>query len=556
MMRSQPLHPEPAAPLEMSLTEAADMLRAIRSGEIDALVVEGPGRSQIYTLHSAEEPYRVLVEQMQEGAVVLSDRGDIVYANASFAALVDEPLDSVVGSRLDRFVSESDRRDVDALLSQESGRCRSRLVGSGSRRVEVSLSLTTTKSPGGDRRNLIVTDVSDVLAAQHTRDRAQRENRTKDEFLATFAHELRTPLGAIGAAAQLLEKTRSASGAGSTRPYDVIVRQVDHVSRLIDDLLDVERVVFGKIRLSRQPVDLGDAIRQVVAALSATAPVDRHITVSTEPLWVDWDVVRLQQVLTNIMTNAVKYTPAGGAIRVAVRAEGDDVVLSVEDAGYGISPALLPVIFDMFVQVEGTLNHARNGLGIGLALVRRLVELHDGTVVASSDGEGRGSTFTLRLARIPAPHDSSAMSLKQERRAKPRRVLLIEDGADARQRLQQMLELAGHEVYGAADVGVGLELLRTVRPDVGIVDVGSSNVERQLVAARIRSEPYGREMLLLAVDAHGASEGSHLPADGGFDFHLVDPVDAEHLALLLADAQPGRSRSPGRDGRPRSEDRH
>jgi len=543
MMRSQTLHPEPAAPLEMRLTEAADMLRAIRYGEIDALVVEGPGRSQIYTLHSAEEPYRVLVEQMQEGAVVLSDRGDIVYANASFAALVGEPLDSVVGSRLDRFVPASDRRDVDALISQESGRCRSRLVGLGSRSVEVSLSLTTTKSPGGDRRNLIVTDVSDVLAAQRTRDLAQRENRTKDEFLATFAHELRTPLGTIGAAAQLLEKVRSASGAGSTRPYDVIVRQVDHVSRLIDDLLDVERVVSGKVRLSRQPVDIGDAIRQVVAALSAAAPVDRHITLSTEPLWVDWDAVRLQQVLTNIMTNAVKYTPPGGAIRVAVRAEGDDAVLSVEDTGYGISPVLLPVIFDMFVQVDRTLDHARNGLGIGLALVRRLVELHGGTIVASSDGEGRGSTFTLRLIRIPAPHEFPGMSLKQERRARPRRVLLIEDGADARQRLQQMLELAGHEVYGAADVVGGLELLKTVRPDVGIIDVSSSIADRHLVAKRIRKEPLGREMLLLALGAHGASEGAHRPPEDGFDFHLVHPVDADHLVRLLADAPPGRSSS-------------
>src|SRR5579872_1069523 len=296
MMRSQPLHSESAAPLETRLTEAADMLRAIRYGEIDALVVEGPGRSQIYTLHSAEEPYRVLVEQMQEGAVVLSDRGDIVYANASFAALVDAPLGSVVGSRLDRFVPESDRRDVDALICQNSGRCRSRLVGSGSRSVEVSLSLTTTKSPAGDRRNLIVTDLSDVLVAHRTRDVAQRENRIKDEFLATFAHELRTPLGAIAAAAQLLEAMRSASGAGSTRPYDVIIRQVNHVSRLIDDLLDVERVVSGKVRLTRQPCDLSDAIRQVVATLGGAAPVNRHITLSTEPLWVEWDAVRLAQV--------------------------------------------------------------------------------------------------------------------------------------------------------------------------------------------------------------------------------------------------------------------
>jgi signal transduction histidine kinase len=536
MTRSEPYYPEPASPLEMRLTEAADMLRAIRYGEIDALVVEGPDGNQVYTLHSAEEPYRTLVEQMQEGAVVLSDRGDILYANARFAALVDEPLESLAGSRLDRFVAVSDRDGVEALIRRGSGRCQSRLVGSGSQSVDVNLSLTTTTSVAGHRLNLIVSDLRDLIAATSTRDLAQRESRTKDEFLATFAHELRTPLGAIGAAAQLLEATRAAAGTGSPRPYEVIVRQVDHVSRLINDLLDVERVVSGKVRLNRRPVNVADAVRQVVATFTGVAPADRHITLSTEPVWVEWDATRLQQVLTNIMTNAVKYTPAGGAIRVAVRAEGDDAVLSVEDTGYGISPQLLPVIFDMFVQVDRTLDHAQNGLGIGLALVRRLVELHGGTVVASSDGEGHGSTFTLRLARIPAPHDSSGRNFIPEHRARPRRVLLIEDGGDARQRLRLMLELAGHEVYGAADVLGGLELLKTVRPDVGIIDVSSPMVDRRLVARRIRKEPHGREMLLVALGADGVPDGSNRPPEDGFDLHLVNPVDAEHLALVLADA--------------------
>jgi nitrogen-specific signal transduction histidine kinase len=167
---------------------------------------------------------------MHEGAVALTDRGDIRYANASFAALVDEPLESVVGSRLDRFVLVSDRHDVEALLIQGKGRCRARQVGSSSRRVEVGLSLTTTRSSAGDRRNLIVTDLSDLLEAHTNLDLAQRENHTKDELRATFAHELRAPLGAISAAAQLLELTRSAARSGTNRPYDVILRQVDHMS--------------------------------------------------------------------------------------------------------------------------------------------------------------------------------------------------------------------------------------------------------------------------------------------------------------------------------------
>jgi PAS domain S-box-containing protein len=531
MIAGQPDSRESAATLEMRLAEAEDTLRAIRHGEVDAIVVDGPGGSQIYTLHSAEEPYRTLVEQMQEGALVLSGRGDILYANARFAALVGEPLEAVVGNRLDRFVPVSDRPDVDALISRGSGRSRSRLVGPGSQSVEVSLSLSTTRSPAGDRKNLIVTDLSDVLEARNIGDLAQRENRTKDEFLATFAHELRTPLGAISAAAQLLHLT-CAAGAGPSRPYDVIVRQVDHMSRLIADLLDVERVVSGKVRLNRQPVDIADAIQQIAATVTGVAPADRQITVTTEPVWVEWDPVRLQQVLTNLMTNAIKYTPSGGQIRVAVRAEGTDAVLTVEDTGFGISPALLPGIFDMFVQVDRTLGHAQAGLGIGLALVRRLVELHGGTVVASSDGEGCGSTFTLRLTRIPAPRDSSGTSIAQERRTRPRRVLVIEDSSQSRQRLRLMLELAGHVVYDAPDVERGLELVKTVSPDVGIIAMSSRTADRRLVARRFREAPQGRKMVLVAVGPLACPSGATGPSDG-FDFHFARPIDGEHLARLL-----------------------
>ena len=397
---------EPSSTLEMRLAEAEDGLPAIRHGEIDALVVEAPGGNQAYTLHSAEEPYRTLVEQMQEGAVVLTPGGDIVYANARFAALVGEPLESVIGRRLVDFVHAFDRHDLEALLSRGSGRCRSRLVPSESPAVEVSLSLATTKSVAGDRLNLIVTDLSDILEAHTLRDRAERESRTKDEFLAEFAHELRNPLGAISSAARLLEVTRSALQA-PTRAYEVIARQIDHITHLINDLLDVERVASGKLKLNLQPVDIDVVIRQIVTTFVDDAKVDRQITIATEPVWVDCDAMRLQQVLSNIMTNAVKYTPPGGEIRVALRAEDGDAVISVEDSGFGISPALLPFVFDMYVQVDRTLDHARDGLGIGLALVRRLIELHGGTVVASSDGQGLGSTFTVRLKQIAAPGQAS-----------------------------------------------------------------------------------------------------------------------------------------------------
>jgi nitrogen-specific signal transduction histidine kinase/CheY-like chemotaxis protein len=397
----------------------------------------------------------------------------------------------------------------------------------------VSLSLTTTSSVAGDRLNLIVTDLSDILEAHTLRDRAERESRTKDEFLAEFAHELRNPLGAISSAARLLEVTRSVQAP--TRAYEVIARQIDHITHLINDLLDVERVASGKLKLDRQPVDIDVVIRQTVATFSDDATVDRQITIATEPVWVDCDAVRLQQVLSNIMTNAVKYTPPGGQIRVALRAEDGDAVISVEDSGFGISQELLPFVFDMHVQVDRTLDHARDGLGIGLALVRRLIELHGGTVVASSDGQGLGSTFTVRLKQIAAPGQAVPSSGAPERRLRPRRVLLIENSAPAREQLRLMLELAGHSVYDAADIERGLELVKTVNPDVSIIDISSRIMDRRMVARRFREAPHGRKMVLVALSLPAHPSDANGPSEDGFDFHLPTPVDAANLARLLGD---------------------
>jgi signal transduction histidine kinase/ActR/RegA family two-component response regulator len=533
MITHQPDDREQTETLRTQLAEAEDMLRAIRRGEIDALVVEGAAGHQVYTLQSAEEPYRNLVEQMPEGAVVLTRRGDILYCNARFAALVGEPLESVVGSRIDRFVHAVDRQDFEALLDAGSGRQRISLIASKSGAFEVSLSLTMTGSPNGDRLNLIVTDLRELLEANSSREQAERDTRTKNEFLAMLAHELRNPVGAIGNAIRVLESA-DAAGDAATGAHEVISRQVTHISHLINDLLDVERVVSGRIRLNRQPLDMAEAVRRSVAIFTGDARVHRHIEVSIEPVWIDGDSVRLEQVLTNILTNAVKYTPKGGRIRVTLRADGGDAVFSVEDSGSGISPALLPFIFDMYVQADRTLDRAQGGLGIGLTLVRRLVELHGGTVVASSPGEGHGSKFTVRLRQIPSVRASAAVLPAPERRSNPRRVLLIEDSDDAREMLRLMLELAGHVVYDAPDGVRGLELLHAERPDVGIIDIGLPTMDGYQVARRIREEPHGRSMLLLALTGSDPRDDSGSPAHG-FDYHLLKPVDPDQLARLLSD---------------------
>ena len=521
--------------LRTRLTEAEDMLRAIRQGEIDALIVESNAGNQVYTLHSADEPYRNLVEQMQEGAVVLTRAGGIVYSNARFAELVGESIESVVASRFDRFINAPDREAFEALLVAGNGRLRSRLVGVASGAFEVSLSLITTPSAGGDRLNLIVTDLSELLEATTNRARAERDSRSKDEFLTMLAHELRNPLGAITNAVQVVELTH-AQGERAMRAHDVIVRQVGHVSRLINDMLDVERVVSGKIRLTREPLDLAEVARRAVATFVANPGLNRQIDVTTEPVWVDGDPDRLQQVLTNIINNAVKYTPPGGHVSVTLKAHGGDAVLVVEDTGYGISARLMPFIFDLYVQADRTLDRAQGGLGIGLTLVRRLVELHGGTIVASSEGEGYGSRFTLRLKQIPAAVAFVGVSQLRDRRATPRRVLLIEDNNDAREMLRMMLELAGHAVYDAPDGARGLELLSVVRPDVGIIDIGLPRMDGYQVAKRIREDPHGRGMLLLALTGYSSTGDIQRSSTHGFDYHLIKPVDPDRLALLLEGA--------------------
>ena len=520
--------------LRAQLAEAEEMLRAIRQGEIDALVVEGHAGSSVYTLHSADEPYRHLVEEMQEGAVVLTARGDILYANARFAALVGEPLEAVVGSRVDRFVDPADRDDFAALIGAGHGRCRCRLVGAVSGTLDTSLSLTTTVSAGGDRLNLIVTDLRELLQARSHRDRAERDNRSKDDFLAMLSHELRTPLGAIGSAVRVLQLTHGL-GDPAHRAQDVIARQVIHVTHLINDLLDVERVVSGKIRLNRTPLDLAAAARQAAATFGADALMDRHIDVATESVWVDGDADRLEQVLTNLMANAIKYSPPGARIRVAVRPECGDAVVTVEDTGVGISPRLLPFVFDLYMQADRTLDHAQGGLGIGLTLVRRLVELHGGTIVASSEGEGQGSRFTVRLKETPWKEPVYGASAPAERRAKPRRVLLIEDNADAREMLRMMLEFAGHAVYDAPDGVRGLELLNEVHPDVAIIDIGLPVMDGYQIASRIRQQPHGRGMLLLALTGYGLPEDAQRSSDHGFDHHLVKPIDPDRLTGLIGE---------------------
>jgi signal transduction histidine kinase/ActR/RegA family two-component response regulator len=365
------------------------------------------------------------------------------------------------------------------------------------------------------------------------RQEAEASSRTKDEFLAMLGHELRNPLAAIGSAIAVLNRL----GGGDERSMhsrEVITRQVAHLRELMDDLLDVGRVMTGKIILSPKVVDLSELARRSWAVLESTGMFTQHkVRLETEPVGVKADEIRMAQVIDNLITNAVKYTPAGGSVMVAVLCEGDDAVIRVADTGIGISPALLPRIFDLFVQGELTRVRAKGGLGIGLTLVKRLVEMHGGSVGACSEGPGRGSAFTVRLPRLAVPAETVATVPIRTAAGGARRVLLVEDSADVRRMLRLRLELDGHEVHEAEDGITGLAEAFRLQPDVAVIDIGLPGLDGWELARRLRAAETGRRMILVAISGYGQLEDQQLSRGAGFDVHLVKPVDLDTLTAAI-----------------------
>ncbi len=360
-------------------------------------------------------------------------------------------------------------------------------------------------------------------------------SRAKDEFLAMLGHELRNPLGAISHAVHVLERL-GATDEGSLRARGVVMRQVQHLTTLVDDLLDVARVTTGKIVLNRGPVDLSEIARQCVSTLGASGRSDRHrVTCDARPTWIDADATRVEQIVTNLLVNALKYTPAGGAVDVTVRPADGEAVLEVRDSGIGIASDVLPRIFEVFVQGERALDRAQGGLGVGLTLVRRLVELHGGRVEAASDGAGRGSRFTVRLPLAAGPSERTGAAATRHGEGH-RRILLVEDNADAREMLRQLLALDGHEVHEARDGPGGVTVALEVQPDVALIDLGLPGLDGWEVARRIRAARGGGEIFLVALTGYGQPEDHGRSRDAGFDAHLVKPVGPADLARIFTHA--------------------
>jgi signal transduction histidine kinase/ActR/RegA family two-component response regulator len=369
---------------------------------------------------------------------------------------------------------------------------------------------------------------------------AEAALRSSDVFLAMLSHELRNPLSAISAAAAVLDHPATTPEAAN-RAARIIKRQTSHFARLIDDLLDVARVTVGKMALQRTTVNLADAVS--AAMQSSTTNTHRslpRVQLDLATAWVNADPARVTQIVTNLLHNALKYTGPEGTIRVATHEDDGYGVLTVADTGAGIAPELLPRVFDLFTQGEQGPDRAHGGLGVGLALVKRITEMHSGTVEASSDGPGKGSTFVVRLPRADAAAAAELQRASPGSTPRAYRILIVEDNADARESLRIILETAGHEILEAADGETGVEYALKLEPSVALIDIGLPGIDGCEVARRIRAIKSG--IRLIALTGYGRDEDRRRSRQAGFDAHLVKPVVVQNLLetmdSLLSSARP------------------
>ncbi|MDB6085013.1 MAG: putative histidine kinase, hybrid [Gammaproteobacteria bacterium] len=656
--------------LRTRLADAEQTIEAIRSGQVDALVIDGAEGQQIFSLAGAERPYRTLIEQMAEGAITLDREGIIHYCNRAFADMINQPLEALTGSFLIEHVQSTDHAAFGAMLRQS--RRSNRHLEAGLRSadgtvVPVYMSLTLVVDGAQDFVCMVVSDLTERKQAERISsseqfvqgliDRApigvavidrqmryvlanpqfrmmsgesqpvgrslqdvfapavvavlgpliarvfdtgqphhieacsiptdeerwwninlmpvheapdgvtsilvltdditerrsieaqlhrsqealQETDRRKDEFLATLAHELRNPLAPIRTAAQLLSSPKLAPQQLHWA-QSVIQRQVGHMALLLDDLLDIARITQGKLKLKIEHVKLTDIIDSAVEAARPLLDAKRHsfvVSLPAEEMMLKVDALRLSQVLSNLLTNAAKYTDPAGHIGLSVFVRDGALWLSVKDDGIGIAPESLHGIFEMFSQVDGASSRTEGGLGIGLALVHGLVDLHGGTVEAKSDGPGCGSEFTVRLPLTPSNPAQSLLSVHEapSSAAAGRRVMVVDDNKDAADSLAMLLEFAGHEVRVAYSGRAALSVAQTFRPDVALLDIGIPDVSGFEIARELRRLAWSADIRLIALTGWGRDDDRQRTKEAGFDHHLTKPVDFDVLEGVLSETR-------------------
>jgi PAS domain S-box-containing protein/excisionase family DNA binding protein len=485
-----------------------------------------------------------IVDSSEDAIVSKTLEGIVRSWNAGAERLFGYAASEAVGQPI-TLIIPAERRDeeVDILRRLQSGERIEHFetvrVAKDGRPIDISLTI----SPVRDRTGRIIGAskiARDITDRKRAEEALQQADRRKDEFLATLAHELRNPLAPIRNSLQILRMTGDSSAAVQ-RLYEMIERQVAHMVRLVDDLLELSRISRGKIELRTGRVELSTIINHAVETSKPMIDAAKHqlsVALPPEPLVLEADAVRLAQVFANLLNNAAKYTLGGGKITVAARREANEVVVSVRDTGIGIPREMLPRIFDMFAQIKNELRRTQDGLGIGLSLVRTLVSMHGGTVEAESAGLGHGSQFTVRLplAKIEPqePKAEHRQSGPEPSLMPARRIVAVDDNRDAADSLGMLLKILGADVHVAYDGQSALEAIRICRPSVVLLDLGMPGMDGYEVARRIRQDPEASKVLLIALTGWGQEDDRRRSKEAGFDHHLIKPVELGALQALLA----------------------
>jgi two-component system CheB/CheR fusion protein len=486
---------------------------------------------------------RAMFGQAAVGMAHVTPDGRFVEVNQRLADILGRPLDGLVGVRLDAVICGDDWSTLGQAIEDLSAARRAefladvRCVRPDGATVWTYVALAPLPGDDGGPEGLVAV-VEDIHERRLAEDALKIADRQKDDFLALLSHELRNPLAPIRTAVHLL-RLRHAPEDDSQRLHAIIERQVSHLVHLVDDLLDVSRALRGRIELRPEPVDLSDVI---AAAVETTRPLidARHqgleIRLPAEPVRAYGDRVRLTQVIGNLLHNAVKFTGRAGVITVTLDRHGDEARIAVRDTGEGIDADVMPTIFEPFVQADRSLERSQGGLGIGLTLVRRIVDLHGGRVLATSAGRGQGAQFTVVLATISEPVAASAAAGPPAGKLPSGlRVLVVDDNVDAADSLAALLRLGGQEVSVSYDGQTALEQAAAERPDVVLLDIGLPGMNGYEVAAALRRQ-LGNGPLIVAVTGYGQDADARRAAEAGFDHHLVKPVSPATLERVIATA--------------------
>jgi PAS domain S-box-containing protein len=509
-------------------------------------------RDKANQLHTAQL-LASIVESSNDAIIGKSLDGIIQSWNAAAEQLFGYPAEQAVGQHISLIIPPERLAEEDQIIaSLKAGKriehYETERVRSDGRRITVSLTISPIKDQSGNvvGASKIVRDVTEQkLLADDLRRLAadlSAADRRKNEFLATLAHELRNPLAPMS---NMLEVVKRADGDGEVlkRAHETLERQLGQMIRLVDDLLDMNRVTHDRLELRRSEVELSSVVQQAVeVARPLVDSAGHHLTIDLpdEPIYLNADRARLAQLFGNLLNNSCKYTKPGGAISLSAKRVGEEVVVTVKDNGSGIPKDKLDSIFDMFMQVEQTSDRSQGGLGIGLTLVKRLTEMHGGSIEARSAGEGQGSEFIVHLPVLHRPADAAPTGTDAASESPQRRVLIVDDNRDSADSLAMLMQLTGNKTYKAHDGIEAVEAIERHRPEVVLLDIGLPRMDGHEVCRRLRAQPWGKDIIVIALTGWGQEDDRRKSEEAGFNGHLVKPVDYDKLLELLSSLTNGR----------------